>query len=159
MLDERIAALGTGAGATSVSPDLGTGSGVGAGPSASSPVGPGPSASSAQATVNISIVPELKPRLNGDAALFVFAREPGGRGPPLAAKRMTSSAIGTQIHLTAEDSMVPGRALKSGQRVSITARVSFTGQPLPAAGDLYGELTYDVGHDGVRDLVIDRVVE
>ena len=55
--------------------------------------------------------------------------------------------------------MVPGRALTAGQQVSITARVSFSGQPLPAAGDLYGELTYDVGHDGARDLVIDRVAE
>jgi hypothetical protein len=30
---------------------------------------------------------------------------------------------------------------------------------LPAAGDLYGELTYDVGRDGVRDLVIDRIAD
>jgi hypothetical protein len=43
--------------------------------------------------------------------------------------------------------------------VSITARVSFSGQPLPAAGDLYGELIYDVGHDGTRDLVIDKIAQ
>ncbi len=97
--------------------------------------------------------------MTGDAQLFVFAREPGSQGPPLAAKRLSSSAIGTQIHLSSADSMMPGRALSAGQRVSITARVSFSGQPLPAAGDLYGELTYDVGRDGVRDLVIDRVAQ
>jgi cytochrome c-type biogenesis protein CcmH len=89
----------------------------------------------------------------------VFAREPGGKGPPLAAKRLTSAAIGTQIHLSAADSMLPGRVLTKGRRVSITARVSFSGQPLPAAGDLYGELTYDVGQDGARDLLIDRVAD
>jgi hypothetical protein len=55
--------------------------------------------------------------------------------------------------------MLPGRALKSGQQVSITARVSFGGQPVPSAGDLYGELSYAVGSDGVRNLVIDRVAE
>ncbi len=103
--------------------------------------------------------PRSKPRSTGDAPLFVFAREPGSRGPPLAAKRLTSSAIGTQIHLSSADSMMPGRVLSAGQRVSITARVSFSGQPLPAAGDLYGELSYDVGRDGVRNLVIDRVAE
>ena len=113
----------------------------------------------AQATVNLSIAPALKSRLTGEAHLFVFAREPGSQGPPLAAKRLTSSAIGTQIHLSSADSMLPGRVLAAGQRVSITARVSFSGQPLPAAGDLYGELTYDVGRDGVRDLVIDRVAQ
>jgi cytochrome c-type biogenesis protein CcmH len=91
--------------------------------------------------------------------LFVFAREPGSRGPPLAAKRLTSTAIGTQVHLSQADSMLPGRALAKGQQVSITARVSFSGQPVPSAGDLYGELSYDVGRDGVRNLVIDRVAE
>ena len=55
--------------------------------------------------------------------------------------------------------MMPGRVLAAGQRVSITARVSFSGQPIPSAGDLYGELSYDVGHDGALDLVIDRVQE
>lgn len=124
-------------------------------PAAASPT----AASGAEATVNLSIAPALKSRLTTDAPLFVFAREPGAGGPPLAVKRLTSAAIGTQIHLSAADSMVPGRALVPGQRVSITARISFSGQPLPAAGDLYGELTYEVGRDGVRNLVIDRVAE
>jgi cytochrome c-type biogenesis protein CcmH len=112
-----------------------------------------------QATVNLSIAPALKGRLRADAPLFLFAREPGGRGPPLAAKRLTSAALGTQVRLSAADSMVPGRELAAGQRVSITARVSFSGQPTPEPGDLYGELTYEVGRDGARDLVIDRVAE
>ena len=89
----------------------------------------------------------------------MFAREPGGQGPPLAAKRLTGAAIGTQIRLSSADSMMPGRALVKGQTVSITARVSFSGRPVPSAGDLYGELSYDVGRDGVRELVIDRVAE
>jgi cytochrome c-type biogenesis protein CcmH len=120
---------------------------------------PGGAASDADVSVNIRIAPAIKARLTREAPLFVFAREPGGKGPPLAAKRLTSAAIGTQIHLSAADSMLPGRVLTKGSRVSITARVSFSGQPLPAAGDLYGELTYDVGQDGTRDLLIDRVAD
>ena len=110
-------------------------------------------------TVKINVAPALKSRLVSEAPLFVFAREPGTAGPPLAAKRLTSTAIGSQVQLSSADSMLPGRVLKSGQRVSITARVSFSGQPIPSAGDLYGELTYEVGRDGVRDLVIDRVAQ
>ncbi len=144
MLDERIAELGS-AGAEAAS---------GAAPSGAAPGRP-----EAQATINLSIAPALKSRLTDTAQLFVFAREPGGRGPPLAAKRLASSAIGTQIHMSSADSMVPGRTLVPGQRVSIVARVSFSGQPLQAAGDLYGELTYEVGRDGARDLVIDRIAE
>jgi cytochrome c-type biogenesis protein CcmH len=115
--------------------------------------------SDADVAVTITLAPALKARLVSEAPLFVFAREPGSPGPPLAAKRLTSTAIGTQVHLSPADSMVPGRAIKGGQRVSITARVSFSGQPISAAGDLYGELLYVVGRDGPRNLVIDRVAE
>jgi cytochrome c-type biogenesis protein CcmH len=168
MLDQRIAELGTA--------DLSGGGGPGSALAASSG-GPGGSVvpggsvasagtaatanaqSNASATVNLSIAPALKSRLTAETPLFVFAREPGAQGPPLAAKRLTSSALGTKVRLSSADSMIPGRMLTDGQKVSITARISFTGQPIPAAGDLYGELTYEVGHDGVRDLVIDRVAQ
>jgi cytochrome c-type biogenesis protein CcmH len=146
MLDERIAELGT-------APQTGTNASV-AGTSTSQEGSAG-----AEVTVNIRLAPALKSRLKSEAPLFVFAREPGSQGPPLAAKRLTSAAIGTQVHLSSADSMMPGRVLTKGKRVAITARVSFSGQPLPAAGDLYGELSYDVGRDGTLDLVIDRVAD
>ena len=146
MLDARIAELGPAAqSGTNASP-----TGTSASVEGSAP---------GQVTVNIRIAPALKSRLKPEAPLFVFAREPGSQGPPLAAKRLTSAAIGTQVQLSAADSMMPGRVLVSGRRVSITARVSFSGQPTPAAGDLYGELAYEVGHDGALDLVIDRVAD
>jgi len=146
MLDARIAELGPAA-------EPGTNASA-AGTSASTE-----GSAAAQVTVNIRIAPALKSRLKPETLLFVFAREPGSRGPPLAAKRLTSAAIGTQVLLSPADSMLPGHALSKGQRVSITARVSFSGLPTPAAGDLYGELSYDVGRDGAVDLVIDRVTD
>jgi cytochrome c-type biogenesis protein CcmH len=146
MLDARIAALGvTQESGTNASPTGTSASAQGSAP--------------AQVTVNIHIAPALKSRLKPETPLFVFAREPDSRGPPLAAKRLTSEAIGTQVQLSAADSMMPGRVLVAGKRVSITARVSFSGRPIPAAGDLYGELSYDVGHDGALDLLIDRIAE
>jgi cytochrome c-type biogenesis protein CcmH len=160
MLNDRIAELGTS--------DLETGPAAAGAPVAGTPAAgsasaaaavAAPSSVAALATVNIRIAPELKSRLTGDVPLFVFAREPGGGGPPLAAKRLTSAALGSEVQLSSADSLIPGRSLVAGQKVSITARISFSGQPLPAAGDLYGELTYDVGHDGVRDLVIDRIAQ
>jgi cytochrome c-type biogenesis protein CcmH len=163
MLNDRIAELGTadlepGAPASPVAGSAGLAAAATAGP----PAAPGAAAASsseALATVNIRIAPDLKSRLTGEVPLFVFAREPGGGGPPLAAKRLTSAALGSQVRLSAADSLIPGRSLVAGQKVSITARISFSGQPLPAAGDLYGELTYEVGHDGVRDLLIDRIAQ
>jgi cytochrome c-type biogenesis protein CcmH len=143
MLDARIAELGpAGTNASSAGTSTSAG-GLGA----------------PEVTVKISLAPALKSRMVSEAPLFVFAREPGSGGPPLAAKRLTSAVIGSQVQLSAADSMLPGRVLKSGQRVSITVRVSFSGQPTPSAGDLYGETSYEVGRDGVRDLVIDRVAQ
>jgi cytochrome c-type biogenesis protein CcmH len=144
MLDARIAELGPAAG-TNASP-AGTSTSVGG-------------LGAAEVTVKINLAPALKSRLVSEVPLFVFAREPGVSGPPLAAKRLTSAAIGSQVQLSSADSMLPGRVLKSGQRVSITVRVSFGGQPTPSAGDLYGELSYEVGRDGVRDLLIDRIAQ
>jgi cytochrome c-type biogenesis protein CcmH len=154
MLDARIADLGP------VEPAEAAGiPTVGTTPSTPGTISTAQGSSAAEVTVNISIAPALKSRLVSEAPLFVFAREPGSQGPPLAAKRLTSSAIGTQVQLSPADSMLPGRVLVSGRTVSVTARVSFSGQPVPAPGDLYGELSYAVGRDGARTLVIDRVAE
>jgi cytochrome c-type biogenesis protein CcmH len=146
MLDARIASLG---------PAVESGTNASPAGTSASVEGSAP----AQVTVNIRIAPSLKSRLKPETPLFVFAREPDSGGPPLAAKRLTSDAIGTQVQLSSADSMMPGRVLVAGKRVSITARISFSGRPIPTAGDLYGELSYDVGHDGALDLVIDRVAE
>ena len=172
MLDARIAELdapaGSPTGAAAGSPGAPAGSPAAVRspgrPVGTTPLPAGTSTSAggvgtAEVAVKIDIAPALKSRLVSEAPLFVFAREPGSGGPPLAAKRLTSTAIGDEIHLSSADSMMPGRVLVSGQRVSITARVSFSGQPIPSAGDLYGELTYVVGRDGVRNLVIDRVAQ
>jgi cytochrome c-type biogenesis protein CcmH len=162
MLDERIAELGLPPGAPAGGDAPGGGPAVADAGTSASQAGTSTSAeglSAAEVTVNIVIAPALKSRLVAEAPLFVFAREPGSQGPPLAAKRLTSGAIGTQVHLSQADSMLPGRVLTSGQRVSVTARVSFSGRPVPTAGDLYGELSYEVGRDGVRTLTIDRVAE
>ena len=163
MLDARIAELGAPEGSSAAgSAAAGSAANAATAGTSASPAGTSTSAqglSEALVTVNISIAPALKSRLVSGAPLFVFAREPGSGGPPLAAKRLTSAAIGTQVRLSPADSMLPGRVLVKGRQVAITARVSFSGQPVQAAGDLYGELSYDVGRDGVRNLVIDRVAE
>jgi cytochrome c-type biogenesis protein CcmH len=151
MLDARIADLGPdGADAGTLAGTNASTSGTNASPA---------DLGNAQATVMISIAPALKARVKPESLLFLFASNPGQPGPPLAAKRMTAAAIGSEVQLSSADSMLPGRVLTSGQRVSITARVSFSGQPTPVAGDLYGELSYEVGRDGVKNLVIDRVAE
>ncbi|HUX72577.1 MAG TPA: hypothetical protein VMV25_01615 [Steroidobacteraceae bacterium] len=156
MLDARIAELGPPA-AGAAAPDAGSASA--ASPTTASPTTASPTnaAPAATVTVRVMISPALEGRVRAGVPLFVFAQRPGGSGPPLAAKRLTTAAIGTVIRLSRADSMIPGRVLSAGEQVVITARISPSGEPLPAAGDMYGELTYDVGHDGTANLLIDHV--
>ena len=108
-------------------------------------------------SVEVTLAPSLRARLHGPATLYVFAAVPGVPGPPLAVKRLTTAAIGTRIELSNADSMVPGRSLSVGQRIVLTARVSFDGQPTAAAGDLVGDRPYRVEPQGKVNLVIDRI--
>ena len=118
MLNERIAELGTAdleQGPAAAGAPVAGAPGPAAVATGAAPPGAGAaSASAAHATVNIRIAPALKSRLTGDAPLFVFAREPGGGGPPLAAKRLTSAALGTEVRLSAADSLIPGRVARRG---------------------------------------------
>ncbi|MBS0613249.1 MAG: hypothetical protein JSS24_08775 [Proteobacteria bacterium] len=139
MIDARIAALDTAPAATTENAT--------------------PSSAAASARVTVRLAPALNARVKPDSVLFLFANLPAERGPPLAVKRLSPADIGKPLELSAADSMVPGRSLRQGQTVQLTARISFSGQPLPSAGDLYGELTYNVGHDGTRELLIDRVAQ
>jgi cytochrome c-type biogenesis protein CcmH len=160
MLDAHLAEL-SGAAPPMAAPGgtAAPGEGVAPPPAVGGPAGGGSAnaVAGAQAQVTVKLAAAFKARVNGDTALFVFAREPGVPGPPLAVKRLSAGALDSIVTLSAADSMMAGRSIQAGHKVAITARISFTGQPLPSAGDLYGELTYDVGTDGVRELMIDRV--
>jgi len=106
-------------------------------------------------SVNVILAPALVHQTQG-APLFVFVRDPGQRGPPLAVKRL-ESYFPQRVALTPSDSMIPGRAFTAGQSVQVVARIARSGSPVGASGDPFGEVTYHVGRDGLVSLVIDRL--
>ena len=105
--------------------------------------------------VNVTLAPSLAAAA-GAAPLFVFVRDPGAPGPPLAVKRL-DSRFPQSVALSPSDSMIPGRAIAAGQSVQVVARIARSGSPVGASGDPFGEITYRVGHDGLVSLVIDRL--
>lgn len=158
MLEQQIAALdvaisraGAGAGAAGASGAAGAAAGAAPSRSAGSAAAP-----PARIILRVSIAPALAARVRGDAPLFVLARSPGQPGPPLAVKRL-GAKFPQQVELTAGDSMMPGRAIAAGQTVEVVARLALGGNPTGTPGDLLGMLRYQVGKDGARDLVIDKV--
>jgi cytochrome c-type biogenesis protein CcmH len=134
--------------------------GDGVGPASAMPGGAQPAAASSGANAKVSVRIALAARIDAqgleESPLFVFVREPGVPGPPLAVKRLPSR-FPADVSLSADDAMMAGRAIEAGKTVEVTARVSRGGTPTAAAGDPFGVVRYDVGKDGVKDLVIDQV--
>jgi cytochrome c-type biogenesis protein CcmH len=104
--------------------------------------------------LHVTLGPTLAGKVPAEAWLFVFVRAPGG-GPPLAVKRL-SATLPQDVDLSSADAMVAGRSVEAGQNVSVVARISASGSPLPQSGDLYGEIQTIAGKGGAQALQIDK---
>jgi cytochrome c-type biogenesis protein CcmH len=104
--------------------------------------------------VHLTLSPALAGKVPPEAWLFVFVRAPGG-GPPLAVKRLNAT-LPQDVDLSSSDAMVAGRSVEAGQNVSVVARISASGSPLPQSGDLYGEIQTIAGKSGAQALQIDK---
>ena len=104
--------------------------------------------------LHLTLSPALAGKAPAEASLFVFVRDPGG-GPPLAVKRISAS-LPQDVDLSSADAMVAGRSVQAGQNVSVVARISTSGGPLPQSGDLYGEIQTIAGKGGTQALQIDK---
>ena len=91
----------------------------------------------------IQIQVELDPALAGQVrpgdTLFVFARAPEG-GPPLAIRRVADPQFPVAVTLGAAHRMIDGVQLRTGEAVSLGARLSHSGQAQAQSGDLEAEL-------------------
>jgi cytochrome c-type biogenesis protein CcmH len=104
--------------------------------------------------LHLTISSALAGQVPAEGWLFVFVRAPGG-GPPLAVKRLSAS-LPQDVDLSSADAMVAGRSVQAGQNVSVVARISASGSPLPQSGDLYGEIQTIAGKGGAQALQIDK---
>jgi cytochrome c-type biogenesis protein CcmH len=104
--------------------------------------------------LHLTLSPALAPKVPANASLFVFVRAPGG-GAPLAARR-GSAKFPQDLALSAADAPVAGRSVQAGQSVSVVARISASGSPLPQSGDLYGEIQAVAGSAGTHALQINH---
>lgn len=110
-------------------------------------------------TLRVTLAQTLRVRVQPDEALFVFARPVGeDQGPPLAVRRLQAGDLPLSLTLTDADAMVPGRKLSDYPRLTLTARISLSGSPLPQPGDLQGQVTWQQG-DAAPALRIDSVVK
>lgn len=71
------------------------------------------------------------------APLFVLARVPGQRGPPLAAKRL-DARFPQDVDLLSTDAMLSGTGFTAGQELEIEARIANGGSAISRSGDPFG---------------------
>ena len=118
-----------------------------------------PSVAAAGGSVSgkLDIAPALKGKLAPEDTVFIFARAGEGGGPPLAALRVRADQLPTAFELTDAMAMMPDNILSKYKAVTLTARVSKSGQPMGGPGDLEGTLSgVKVGSKDVK-LTIDKV--
>jgi cytochrome c-type biogenesis protein CcmH len=85
----------------------------------------------------VSIDQKLVNRVAAGATLFIYAKDADSPGPPLAVMRTVTGQWPVTFRLDDSMAMMPSRRLSLYQRVVIEARVSASGQAIPAPGDFY----------------------
>ncbi len=105
---------------------------------------------------HVDIAPALKGKFSDKDIIFLFARG-GGSAAPVAALRSTASKFPLEFELSDALAMNPDSKLSNFKEVKLTARISKSGDPMGAAGDLEGSVeSVKVGAKDVK-LVIDKV--
>jgi cytochrome c-type biogenesis protein CcmH len=107
--------------------------------------------------LTIDLEPALAARVPESATLFVIARR-AGAGPPVAVQRRPAGSWPVTVRLGDADAMLPGTRLAEAGPLTIIARLSLSGQPMAARGDLYGEVGYDFASAHPVHITIDRIV-
>jgi hypothetical protein len=107
----------------------------------------------------VTLAPALKTKAAAGETLFIVAKSVDAPGIPVAVFRGSVGSWPLKFTLDDSQSMMPGRNLSSAGRVTVEARISQKGQPLPAAGDLQGStgVINPADHQPLK-ILIDHVI-
>jgi len=86
----------------------------------------------------VTISKELASKASPNDTLFIYARAKAGPKMPLAILRLKASDLPATFTLTDDMAMTPTMKMSSFPEVVIEARISKSGQAVPASGDLQG---------------------
>jgi cytochrome c-type biogenesis protein CcmH len=97
-----------------------------------------PDAASAALRGIVSLAPALKSKVSPGDTVFVLARAVSGPKMPLAVLRTTVEKLPYSFILDDNMAMAPNLKLSGQAKVTVVARVSKSGNPLPQTGDIEG---------------------
>ncbi len=120
------------------------------------PVTTAPASLSVSGQVTIS--QELASKASANDTLFIYARAKSGPKMPLAILRLKASDLPATFTLTDDMAMTPTMKMSSFPEVVIEARISKSGQAVPASGDLQGfSDPVKIGNDAIA-IVINKQI-
>ena len=127
-------------------------------PAAAPPVAAATPPQATALTGTVTLDATLAAKVSPGDTVFVFARAAGGGRMPLAVQRAKVANLPLAFRLDDSMAMAPGATLSGAKQVIVGARVSKSGNAIPQAGDLSGEIApVAPGASGVA-IRIDRVV-
>jgi len=94
--------------------------------------------------LRITLSPAVAAKATAGAPLFVLARIPGQRGPPLAARRLEAK-FPQDVDLLSTDAMLAGTGFAAGQELEIEARIANGGSAISRSGDPFGSVVIKAG--------------
>ncbi len=117
-----------------------------------------PAADDAVVSARVALSDEAQAAINGDANVFIIARDPAAPTPPIAVTRRRLSELPAVVSLSDTQSMVAGRNLSAFAEIELLARVSLSGGPAAAPGDWFGSMLVRPADTKSVVLVIDQQV-
>ena len=120
-------------------------------------VSPAPVSQSLQGIVSLD--PALKGKVSPGDTVFVLARPAGGPKMPLAVIRTTVDKLPYAFTLDDSMAMAPNAKLSGQAEVTVVARISKSGNPLPQKGDIEGaSAPVAPGASGVK-VMLSKIVD
>jgi hypothetical protein len=124
-----------------------------------SAVGSPAAGSGVAVTGEVTLAAGLAAKATAGETLFIVAKSVDAPGIPVAVFRGSVGNWPLKFTLDDSQAMMPGRNLSSAGRVTIEARISQKGQPLPTAGDLQGSSgVINPADQKPLKITIDRVI-
>lgn len=110
--------------------------------------------------LRITMAASVAAKAAAGAPLFVLARVPGQRGPPLAAKRI-EARLPLEVDLLSTDAMIAGSGFAAGQQLEIEARIANDGVngggAISRSGDPFGVIRVTAGEGGRAAVEINQL--
>ena len=86
--------------------------------------------------VTVTVTKELQAKIQSTDTIFIFARALNGPPMPLAVVRQAVGTLPLTVELNDKQSMIPEMTLSKFPSVVVNARISKSGTPQGASGDL-----------------------